>query len=190
MNDFYSISTFFIFSFESQFIVSSCSYTYKGITLFNCYCNLLVKYSYDNSCFLKKDCSCDIRFPECWFRTQSQERKRIIYSYVLLSILCSSVYVFLSIYIYSLFFSLSLFICLSCLFWYTRFSFRNLKDTNSFMFLWHIATSSPTTCSWCDMTYSQFVIINMRGNHFPPLFNRGGPGKFQKNTEEGYISAW
>ena len=38
----------------------------------------LVYYSYNNSCFLKKDWRFDIRFVECgkcWFRTLSQDRK-------------------------------------------------------------------------------------------------------------------
>ena len=39
----------------------------------------LVKYSHNRSCILKKDCSCDIRFAECWYRTQSQKRKIIMF---------------------------------------------------------------------------------------------------------------
>ena len=34
-------------------------------------------YSCNSSCFLKQNCSCDIRFAEYWFKTQSQEIKEI-----------------------------------------------------------------------------------------------------------------
>ena len=56
-----------------------------------------------------------------------------------------------------------MFFSLFYIFWYSRFSFRNLKDANSFMSLWCSATSSLTICSWCDITYSQFVSINIQG---------------------------
>ena len=70
-------STFFILSFETQFIVSNYSYTYQGITYLTASEMFLVKYSCKNSYFLKKGCRCDVQFAECWFRTQSQERKKI-----------------------------------------------------------------------------------------------------------------
>ena len=70
----------------------------------------LVYYSYNNSCFLKKDWRFDIRFVECWkcwFRTLSQERKN------------SHIFIFLSLFY---------------IFWCSRFSFGNPKETNSFIF--------------------------------------------------------
>ena len=39
----------------------------------------------------------------------------------------------------------------------SRFRFRNLRDANSCMFSWCIATRSLLICSWHDMTLSQFV---------------------------------
>ena len=138
MNDSYgNISTFFIASFETQFFVPN--YTYQVITLFNCQCNIfLVKYTYKNSCFLKRRgiviyCDYyDIQFTERLFRTQFQERKTI--------------HIFIC-----------LFFSLSYIFWYLWFSFSNLKGTSSFRFLWCIATSSLAIFSgmiWLTSSFS------------------------------------
>ena len=67
----------------------------------------------------------------CWFRTLSHERKKNIW--------CSCV-------LFPIF-----------MFWYSRFSFRNLKDVNSCMFSWCITNSSLTIFSWHDMTLSLFL---------------------------------
>ena len=43
------------------------------------------------------------------------------------------------------------------MFWYSIFSFRNLKDANLCMFSWVFTTSSLTICSWHDFIFKQFL---------------------------------
>ena len=53
--------------------------------------------------------------------------------------------------------------CICCPFhfhaFYSRLSLRILKDANSFMFSWCIATSSLTICYWYDMATYQMSAI-------------------------------
>ena len=89
--------------------------------------------SYCNSCFFKKDCcyrnNCGIWLHDGdWEHCLIKEKNRCLH-------------VLLPIY----------------MFWYSRFSFRNLKDANSCMFSWCITTSRLLICSWHDMTFIQFL---------------------------------
>ena len=131
MNDSYSNSTFSIFLFETQFIVSNYrKYTTQGITLFNCQCNVFwSSIAIIIAAFYRRTvASSDIRFAlqDAHLEDSLRKKKK------------SCIHV-----LFSLFY----------IFWYFRFSFSNLKDHNSFMFLWCIVTSSLTVCSWCYMTY-------------------------------------
>ena len=88
--------------------------------------------SYYNSYFFKKDCSywnnCGVRLHDSNLEHSLIKEKKNRCSYVLLPIFVFS---------------------------YSRFSLRNLKDANSYMFSWCITTNSLLICSW-KMTFIQY----------------------------------
>ena len=90
-------------------------------------------FSYHNSCYFKKECSyrknCGIRLHDADLEHSLMKKKNRC-SYVLLPIF---------------------------MFGHPKFSFRNLKDANWYMFLWCIISSIQSICSWHDMTLSQFL---------------------------------
>ena len=103
----------------------------------------MIKYSYYNSCFFRKDFSYrnnyDIRLHDTDLEHSLMKESKNR---------CSCV--------------LPIF-----MFWYSRFSFRNMKDAKSCMISWCITTSSLTICSWHDMTFSQLVQYSMYSKCLP-----------------------